>query len=511
MTIKPEINMPRFFLTIITLFFATCLVTAQHSLYNKTNLEIDYESTVINFLPQTQEMLELLLGKVLETEDIMYIDIIAVADNRDLSEERIGPILDFFEQHKIAADKIEAVTEYSDKHQIHIIISSVLKEKKEHPLVQVRDSLSDQPAQKQYCAGGSKKAQVFEIHSASSILTVKGEEGTEIQIKREDLVHQNGEAVEGAIKVELKEFYSNADILMAELHTLDGNKVLETAGMLNLNITAQNKPLKLRQGKSANIKMPAKSSKYKKGMDLYMGNSMADGAIDWKRETRNGMVTTTVGSESFKTSSYVRLKKREVVDSISYINFRSKKNKNNITGNNPMARREIIKHSHQEEYFDLELPYIPTPSPVSKRKSRGGGIWINLDRYFSIDIELPSMDPPPPPSVDILVEVKGMPKTKMSKDGYLVANAPKVVLMLKNRAVFLRGKFLQTGFEIGDSKLIFERVPLGQEAVLVAFLDIGDKVLFATQELSTEKKVSLQSLEMKIIDKASFQDSMAGF
>jgi len=502
--------MTRFFLLILTIFLTTCLATAQHSFYNKTNLEIDYQATATDFLPQTQEMLQLLLDKVLDTEDIMHIDIIATADNRDLSEERIGPILAFFEQHEITTDKIEAVTEYNDKHQIRIIISSVLKGGKEDGLVEEKDSSSDKSVQKLYCVGASKKAQVFEIHPASSIVNVKGEEGTEIQIKREDLLHQNGEAVQGAIKVELKEFYSKADILMADLHTLDGDRVLETAGMLNIKITAQDKPLKLRKGKSASIKMPAASSKDQKGMDLYLGNSMENGAMDWKREKRNGIVITTVGSESFSTSSYVRLKKREVIDSISYINFRSKRNKNDITGNKPMIRREIIKHSHQEEYFDLELPYIPTPPPARKRKLRGGGIWINLDRYFSIDIELPTMDPPTPPSVDILVEVKGMPKMEVSKDGYAMANAPKVVLMLKNRAVFLRGKFLQTGSKIGDSKLIFERVPLDQEAVLVAFLDIGDEILFATQELSTKKGVSLQSLEMKAIDKASFQNSMAG-
>ncbi len=500
------------FLLMAIISLCTFSTIAQN--FTKTNFLIDYEPKSTVFHAETQEILQSILERVQESEQIDKIELIAYADNRDLSEERIDTITNFLAEQFISSEQLEKTTEFSDLHQVHIIIYSKLKEARSLAKNDT-NQLEEELVPKRYCAGASKAAQVFEI-AAPNDIDIKGKEGTKLQIEREDLVHQNGEAVEGAIKVELKEFYTSADILLADLHTMDGDEVLETGGMLHLNITAEGKPLVLKKNRSAKIQMPTKTAKNKQGMDLYFGKPKLDGAVDWKVEKSNTVSTTIVDSKAFSTDSYVRLKKKEVIDSISYINFRDKKSKNSITGNEPMTRRKIIKHSHEEEYFDLELPYIPTPPPPKKRVTINPGrigFWINIDRRFriGIDIQLPSIkiNPPPPPSVDILVQVNGVPIQGISRDGNLVATSPRVALMLKDRAVFLSGKFLPTGAEIGCLKLNFERVPLNQEAVLVAFLDVGEEILFATQELNTEKGIDLQQLELKPIAKSAFQAKMS--
>lgn len=491
--------------------FVVCFaITTIAQDYTEANLLVDYEgiSATDSLTVEIQDMLQVVLENVPEGEEIVHIELKAHGESRDIGENRLEPFVHFFEKKGISSDKLELVTYVDDKNRVHLKIRSSLKKiipiKKEGEEEKEEDKeIADVPAEipavkKVYCVGASKKAEVFSI-SPSSNIEIKGKEGTIITIKRKDLVYLDGEAVREPIRVELKEFYTSKDILLAELHTMEGNKVLETGGMLNLKITAQGEPLELKPGKSANIKMPTKSAKTKKGMGLYFGKRMANGAVDWRLEERSEPINPVASNETpeidtnadFNPNSYLQIKTYPVVDSVTTIkvpvNPRSV-----ITGNKRGYTRKNTYHTHEEEYFDLELPYL-NPNIVD-------GIWVNADK--------PIQDPFAPKPVDVLVQVNGVPNKGITADGALIAYTPRVALMLKSRAVFLRGNRVVSNSRIQEQGIQFEEVPRNEEVVLVAFLDTGKELLFASQSVTAKKNMEMPILNLKPMSKVEFSDAM---
>ncbi len=485
-----------FLMGILLVCFATTTI-AQN--YTEANLMIDYEDVDSDgvLTASTEEMLQTLLENVTKEGAIVQIELTAHAANRTIGESRLEPFALFFNKQKIKAEKVKLVTQVDDNNQVHI---QILVEPTSEALTTVEQTIEPLKG-KVYCTGKSKKAEVFVIPSHSNI-DIKGKEGTEVLINRHDLMYEDGQAVQEPIRVELKEFYKTEDILRAELHTMEGDQVLETGGMLNLKITANEKPLELKRGKSAKIKMPAQTAKNKEGMNLYFGKRMPNGAVDWRLEERptpiaNPTVSNSRGnteeSVAFNPSSYIQLKKTSIIDSITSKLKVHVKAKHAISNNYPNYSREKVVHSHEEEYFDLELPYL-NPDIVD-------GIWLNAD--------YPIRDPFAPKPVDIMVQIESVPHQGRNIDGEWMSYKPTVALMLKNQAVFLRGNMELDNPILKQQKMKFSDVPKNEEVILVAFLDTGKELLFASYELTATKDIEIPPLHLKSMSKIDFDDAMA--
>lgn len=487
-------------LSVLIVCFATT-VFAQN--YTEFNLLINYEGLSSNevITTETESMLSLLLENASKEAKIVRVELTAHAENRNIGEKRLEPYVQFFEKQGIRSPQLELTTQVDDENQVHIKIISTTTQVPT-PLLK-EDALTEEqnaPIKKVYCAGASKKAEVFSIAPGSNIV-IKGKEGTEVNISRRDLIYEDGSAVQEPITVELKEFYTPQDILLAELHTMEGDKVLETGGMLNLKITAQGKPLGLKTGRSANIKMSTKSAKTKKGMNLYFGKRLANGAVDWRLQERPTATKTTAfnsrtntdANAEFNPGSYIQLKKTSVIDSVTSRLKVHVKAKNVASNNYPNYSRERVVHSHEEEYLDLELPYL-NPNIVD-------GVWINADQRIQ--------DPFAPKPVEVMVQVQGIPNQGVTADGELIAYTPRVALMLKSRAVFLRGNMVSKKSFIQEQNIQFSDVPRNEEVVLVAFLDTGKELLFASKEVTAIKDMEMPILKMEAMSKVEFNNTMA--
>lgn len=489
-----------------------CLGTILWGQGNQIHLEIDYAAENALYAEQTIGLLEEVLSDFSDNEVLTAVDVTALAPNRDLGEVIIDPVVQFFETKNKTAIALDFATELDDKTGLIIIIKTTINSSKTMLANQEEElevAMDAAPAiEKKYCAGASKQAQKFTTAPNQNVV-VEGKEGTKVFINRSDLSFVDGRSVTAPIEVELKEFYQPNDIVLADLHTMEGDEVLETGGMLNLKITSEGENLKLKEGKTARILMPTNSAKATDGMNLYIGKEQADGAVDWERERRK---EPTIDKTVFDPSSFIQVREKEVLDSITY----QKINQHLKSNNYPLAKTKVTRHTHKEPYFDLELPYIPTPPPALNRPARinWGGIWINVDRRFSIsvNIELPSIeaaDPPPPPSVDILTEVKNIPIEGITIDGYKVGYSPKVALMLKDRSVFLRGEVQASNIDPTTQQLKFERVPLNQKVILVAFLDVEGTQYYAAQEFESITTVEKQTLQLEVVNKEAFYGLMA--
>lgn len=477
----------------ISLMLVACcfFITMMAQSNNQIELFLDYEATnALNELTNEKvDALETLL-KNINKDEIVQLEIISHAPNRNLGEQRLALILDFFKKEGLTTEKMDIATQLNDEHKVQLTLVTSISTANN----MVDNSSTLVP--KVYCTGTSKKAQVFSIEPDADV-NIKGAEGTELKINRDDLVYENGQAVKEPIKVELKEFYTSRDILLAELHTMEGEQILETGGMLNLKITAQGKPLNLRSKKSAKIRMPAKTAKTKAGMNLYFGKRMDNGTVDWRLQEREEALSvppqSTVVANTFAPNSYIQLRKDVIIDSITYNKKIHVKAKNVLSNNYPNFSKHRIVHTHEEEYFDLEIPYF-NPNIVD-------GVWVNVDKPFGGDLFAPK-------PVDILVELKGVPNKGINLDGEPMAYTPKVALMLKERAVFLRSNLVATYSRIEQQNLKFNDVPVNQEVVLVAFLDTGKELLFASHDVKTIKNMPEQVLEMKPISKTVFDGAM---
>ena len=105
-------------------------------------------------------------------------------------------------------------------------------------------------------------------------------EGTTISIKAGSFLSaKTGEPVTGDVVLEVKEFYSTPDILLANLTTMSGDDMLETGGMLYLGATAGGDACRL--GDSAEVELGFPRERFKGGMQLFSGTWGPDG-IEWK-------------------------------------------------------------------------------------------------------------------------------------------------------------------------------------------------------------------------------------
>jgi hypothetical protein len=254
--------------------------------------------------------------------------------NLTLSKNRTNAVLDYFISHGISKDKIKIYFLGEDRpiaqndneqgkqqnRRVEIIIKS-----KEPVLGDIFNKLN-------------KESQTFNVIAKENI-TIKGEEGTVISISKGSLVKDNGEIVNGAIKIELKEFYTKSDIVSSNLHTMSDSKILETAGMINISVTSSGEKLKLKKGTKIEIEFASKNRI--KGMETFIG------------EKHNNQVNWIQQSNPLRVVSVTKGKDNAVIEEDFYEGY----------GNDSVTMKELNK--------------------VDKLILKSGKLgWINCDRFY---------------------------------------------------------------------------------------------------------------------------------
>ncbi len=145
-----------------------------------------------------------------------------------------------------------------------------------------------------------KEPQTF-YRDASKSFIIMGREGTEIAFTEGSLVHADGSPVIGKVKVELEEFYHTADIVKARLTTQSDKGLLETAGMVNLEVYADGEKCKLEKGSRVEIAFAGNPGQ---GMQLFDGRLSRQGDIEWVEQKQ---------SSEFGTKPTLLLSDRELV------------------------------------------------------------------------------------------------------------------------------------------------------------------------------------------------------
>lgn len=334
--------------------------------------------------------------------------------------------------------------------------------------------------------------QVFEVQDGFDI-DVRGKNGAVFFIKRKDLMTADGKAVDAAVKVELNEFLDASSILKAGLETTSEGRLLETGGMLHLNLSAEGEQLYLKPGCHAKIKVPVDSGKASEGMDLFVGTENDSSNLNW---TIQSNAESNNNRNESDAESLVQLVETELLDSIHYYNFLrlpdASYNKGVPTRSlrDNKGRRSVQQFTHSEYQYDLVLPYINTPSSLSNRPQRPG-IWINIDRYFRIDVRFPAKKVAAPELANIQVTLPAITLDSLDVQ-------PTVYLKIKNRRAYIKAKAPQKKGQYYCYEI--RNIPQNQPIELIAFGSNKSKWVFAEKSFVLEKKDATILLDISLSD-----------
>lgn len=120
--------------------------------------------------------------------------------------------------------------------------------------------------------------QTFTVAGNAPIALV-GKQGTRLSLPKNAFCKRNGQPVTGQIRIELREVYTKAEMLEANLHTLSDGRLLESGGMIYIAATAQGQPLKLQSGVQLEIDFGAGATQ--PGMGVFLGKEQ-DGQVNWQ-------------------------------------------------------------------------------------------------------------------------------------------------------------------------------------------------------------------------------------
>jgi hypothetical protein len=138
------------------------------------------------------------------------------------------------------------------------------------------------------------RMQYFTISPEKSV-QLTGRQGTNLWIEAGSFEFTDGSGAPNAsVEIALRETYSMADMLLADLTTTCGDKLLETAGMIYVDATSNGKSLQLKSDAQIVVSMPAES--LREGMQLFLGEQNAEGRLTNWQATGQGFQTNLAAS-----------------------------------------------------------------------------------------------------------------------------------------------------------------------------------------------------------------------
>lgn len=149
----------------------------------------------------------------------------------------------------------------------------------------------------------SRPAQVYTVNNTDG-RQIYCTQGTVLKIPPNSFVFgEDSTAVPGTVQVTIREFYSLDDIIFSNLTTRCGDKILETAGMVYIEATANGKACVLKAGASAELKVPYYDKK--NGMELFMG-IWENNSINWTPAVNKDDIRYAAGYIPFRDQAVVQ-------------------------------------------------------------------------------------------------------------------------------------------------------------------------------------------------------------
>lgn len=282
-------------LTFLT--FLMVILTFESNAQQTRTETVYFEYDKYNLTSEAATILEILYNSI-KTEKFNSINIIGYTDadgsddyNLTLSKNRTKTVFDYFQAKGISKDKIQ-IQFYGENKPIAKNNSERDKQlnRRVEIIIEKGKTIDNDKFEKQ--------AQFFSILSNKDT-TLICNEGTIIKIKANSFVSEKAEQpITELIDFSVTEYYKISDIILSNLSTTSHGQLIETGGMLNINATANNQPLKLIKGKNIEISFP--TNKKENDMQLFSGTWESTNQINWTEQSsdiENAQLVYTIVEE----------------------------------------------------------------------------------------------------------------------------------------------------------------------------------------------------------------------
>jgi hypothetical protein len=162
------------------------------------------------------------------------------------------------------------------------------------------------------------EGQFFELNSKKDNV-IEGKDGTIIVCPKGCFINSKGKIVESNVKIELAEALSLEEMILSNLTTTSNGKLLETDGMIYLNVTSNGEKLNINKKNPIFIEIPSKNKK--QGMSAYKGLRDSLGNINWinPKPIENYLVPIDINLLDFLPENF----QAEVEKGMPYKNYKT--------------------------------------------------------------------------------------------------------------------------------------------------------------------------------------------
>lgn len=345
--------------------------------------------------------------------------------NVELSKNRSKIVSDYLVTKGIQSNKIKQIFDGENK---PVAQNSIESGKQKNRRVELVFEFEDKESDNTIFDKIETATQNFEGKSNQEIV-ITGKEGTKIKIPRNSLIKANGKYAVGKIKIELKEFYKKSDMVLANLHTMSDKAMLESGGMIYITATNNGEKLQLKKNSKMMIEFASKNNK--NDMQVFYGHPKGK-EIDWNTNEEN-----------------VNAQEGDDTEAGGYMMF-VRSNRNGVVSDTLITR--------ETRNFKRDSVNVKQISTLDKTVLASGKLgWINCDRFYKEGNKT---------NLFVNADVKYKPEIRL---------------------VFKDINAVMSGYLDKDKKFVFDNIPIGRKATLVAFSCIGDQTYLAIKDIVIEK------------------------
>jgi hypothetical protein len=157
-----------------------------------------------------------------------------------------------------------------------------------------------------------------------------GRRGTKLVLPANIFEDENGVSAQGAIEIVMKECYDLDEILAEKLSTTSDGRIIETAGMIHIEATQSDIPLRLKKEVQYTVFFPTQG-KSVDGFELFYGNPTTDGIVNWTPASQasgapnlNGATLSSIKEDCFIQICESEFRRRTQISEMDYFNWELK-------------------------------------------------------------------------------------------------------------------------------------------------------------------------------------------
>lgn len=310
-------------------------------------------------------------------------------------------------------------------------------------------------------AFGLDAPQVFFI-DASKGNEITGAKGTRIYFPANCFRKEGNIIVRDVVRIELREFFTAADMLKAGLTTSCNRQLIETGGTIEVNAFKNNTQLALVQSMTASVYFPTRINA--DNMEAFTG-AIRKGQIDWEKVKMDG--------EYFFRSSDVYSNSEIMNDAKLVAKKYLKDNKTDVNISQWMEDTVLVNNV---PYSLLYKPMYESEVEKNMGLSIGTMGWINCDRFLA----LPNLT------------FQAVENVNPAASYYLVFHDIKAIMPI---------------YENSANQMGFPNVPIGKKATLVAVQKQKGELFYGVRQFEIGN--SNISIELNPVSQAGLDEALA--